>query len=205
MGREIEMKIPLTEGKFKELVDVFCYGKIDVEGIKVIKTCPDLVIKKDEYWSRYNSREERLANKEPQVIRIRQEESEEKTEAYFTLKHKTRQNGIELNKEDETFIEDPEVLRLFFIDAGYHKWFEKIKKNVGAYCTSSVLSGVEFHVELEDVNGLKYIEVEVTTEDGDADVIKSALGEFMKQCGLNPEDRDIRSWVEILGQNNSSD
>lgn len=198
MGREIEMKIPLTEGKYKELINIFCNRESDLEGITVIKSCPELVIKRDEYWSRYDSRAERLANNEPQVIRIRSEESVEKKESYFTIKHKTRQNGIELNKEDETYIEDAEVLRLFFTEAGYHKWFDKIKKNVGAYCNSSVLPGVEFHVELEDVNGLKYIEVEVTAEEGDAQVIKTALGDFMKQCGLNPEDRDCRSWVEIL-------
>lgn len=198
MGREIEMKIPLTEGKYKELINIFCNRESDLEGITVIKSCPELVIKRDEYWSRYDSRAERLANNEPQVIRIRSEESAEKKESYFTIKHKTRQNGIELNKEDETYIEDAEVLRLFFTEAGYHKWFDKIKKNVGAYCNSSVLPGVEFHVELEDVNGLKYIEVEVTAEEGDAQVIKTALGDFMKLCGLNPEDRDCRSWVEIL-------
>jgi len=202
MGREIEMKIPLSEEKYNELIGVFCNEKSVINGIKITKACPETVLKRDEYWSRYNSRDERLANKEPQVIRIRTEEKKGKSEAYFTLKHKTRQNGIELNKEDETYIEDPEVLRLFFTEAGYHKWFDKIKKNVGAYCNSSVLPGVEFHVELEDVNGLKYIEVEVTTEEGEADVIKAALGDFMKQCGLDPEQRDVRSWVEILQEKN---
>lgn len=198
MGREIEMKIPLTEEKYNELIQVFCEQKSQIEGIKIIKACPETVFKQDEYWSRYDSREERLEHKELQVIRIRTEVKDGKHEAFFTLKHKNRQNGIELNKEDETYIENPDVLRLFFTEAGYHKWFDKVKKNVGAFCHSSVLPGVEFHVELEVVNGLKYIEVEVTSEEGDAQVIKSALGDFMKQCGLNPDDRDCRSWVEIL-------
>ena len=177
---------------------MFCEQKSQIEGIKILKAYPETVIKRDEYWSRYDSREERLEHKEPQVIRIRTEEKNGKNEVFFTLKHKTKQNGIELNKEDETYIENPEVLRLFFIETGYHKWFDKVKKNAGAFCHSSVLPGVEFHVELEDVNGLKYIEVEVTSEEGDAQIIKSALGDFMKQCGLNPEYRDCRSWVEIL-------
>lgn len=198
MGREIEMKIPLTEEKYNKLIQVFCEQKSQIEGIKIIKACPETVFKQDEYWSRYDSREERLEHKELQVIRIRTEVKDGKHEAFFTLKHKNRQNGIELNKEDETYIENPDVLRLFFTEAGYHKWFDKVKKNVGAFCHSSVLPGVEFHVELEVVNGLKYIEVEVTSEEGDAQVIKSALGDFMKQCGLNPDDRDCRSWVEIL-------
>lgn len=198
MGREIEMKIPLSEEKYYELIDIFCNRKNNLDGITVKSSISETVLKRDEYWSRYNSREERLEHKEPQVIRLRTEESGGQKKTFFTIKHKTRENGIELNKEDETFVEDAEVLRLFFEEAGYHKWFDKIKKNVGAYCSSVVLPGVDFHVELEDVNGLKYIEVEVTSMEGDAQIIKSALGEFMKLCGLNPENRDVRSWVEIL-------
>ena len=94
MGREIEMKIPLTEEKYNSLIQVFCEQKSQIEGIKILKACPETVIKRDEYWSRYDSREERLEHKEPQVIRIRTEEKNGKNEVFFTLKHKTKQNGI---------------------------------------------------------------------------------------------------------------
>ncbi len=203
MGREIEIKIPLSFEEYTRLFDIFFNKKETVQGVEFIKKnsgdeASGIATKRDEYWSKYNSRAERIEHKEAQVIRIRSEETSGVCKAYFTIKHKIFQNGIELNKEDETFVEDPEVLREFFIEAGYHKWFEKIKKSCGAYCYSSVLPGVEFHVEVELVNDLPYIEIEVTQEQGEADKIKQALQELVRQLGLNPEKRDIRSWVEIL-------
>ena len=53
-------------------------------------------------------------------------------------------------------------------------------------------------MEVEEVNGLPYVEIEVTQDDGDADIIKQGLNDLVKQLGLNPEKRDIRSWVEII-------
>lgn len=205
MGREIELKIPLTDLQYDYLFEIFVSQSKKINDIKITKNCIlsdgsfEQVIKKDEYWSKYNSREERVTNKESQVIRIRTEETTDKNESFFTLKHKTKQNGIELNQEDETFVKDPEVLRLFFVEAGYHKWFEKVKKNYSIYCTFEQIPDITYHVELEEVNGLKYLETEVTQNEGDASVIKESLAELMKVCGLNPENRDIRSWVEILG------
>lgn len=203
MGREIEIKIPLSLEEYSQLFDVFSNKKDVFAGLTFVqkdgKNGPaEIVTKKDEYWSKYNSRAERVEHKEAQVIRIRSEESSGASKAFFTIKHKIFQNGIELNKEDETFVEDPEVLREFFQEAGYHMWFEKVKKSCGAYCNSSVMPGIEFHVEVELVNDLPYIEIEVTQEEGQADKIKQALQDFVKVLGLNPEKRDIRSWVEIL-------
>ena len=73
-----------------------------------------------------------------------------------------------------------------------------MKKSKNLLEHSSVLPGVEFHVEVEEVNGLPYVEIEVTQDDGDADKIKQGLNDLVKQLGLNPEKRDIRSWVEII-------
>lgn len=53
-------------------------------------------------------------------------------------------------------------------------------------------------MEVEEVNGLPYVEIEVTQDDGDADKIKQGLNDLVKQLGLNSEKRDIRSWVEII-------
>ena len=198
MGREIELKVPLSDKEYQRLYNLFFNKSEEIFGLTILKAMPSIIIKKDEYWSRYDSREERKANNEPQVIRIRSEEFDGQSKAFFTIKHKVYQNGIELNKEDETFVEDPEVLREFFVEAGYHKWFEKVKKSYGVFCNSSVLPGVEFHVEVEEVNGLPYVEIEVTQDDGDADIIKQGLNDLVKQLGLNPGKRDIRSWVEII-------
>ena len=48
MGREIEMKIPLTEEKYNSLIQVFCEQKSQIEGIKILKAYPETVIKRDE-------------------------------------------------------------------------------------------------------------------------------------------------------------
>lgn len=198
MGREIEVKVPVTKNQYDDLFNVLFLKQGELNGVKVVNSSSELILKRDEYFSRYDTREERRAAGEPQVIRIRTEERLGKSEAFFTLKYKTRENGIELNKEDETFVQDPSVLREFFLEAGYHKFFDKIKKNYSADCVSDIFPGIAYHVELENVNELLYVEVEVVQEEGNADIIKRSLFEFIKLLGLDPEKRDIRSWMEIL-------
>lgn len=198
MGREIEVKIPLAKEDFDRLFDSLILCKTHIPGVDVVSSSSELIVKRDEYYSKYNSREERRAAGEPQVIRIRTEEISGASKSYFTLKFKKKENGIELNKEDETFIQEPEVLREFFAGAGYHLFFDKVKKNYSANCQSDFFPGINFHAELENVNNLLYLEVEVVQEEGEADVIKQSLFDFLKQLGLNPENRDSRSWMEIL-------
>lgn len=198
MGREIEVKIPLTQKEYDGLYDALILQKKVIDGIKVESSSEKMVLKRDEYYSRFKTRHERKAAGEPQVIRIRTEESDGKTESFFTLKFKKKENGIELNKEDETFIEDPQVLREFFSEAGYHLFFDKVKKNFWSDCKSDHFPDIHYHAELENVNDLLYLEVEVVQEEGDAMVIKQSLFDFVKQLGLDPEKRDIRSWMEIL-------
>ena len=198
MGREIEVKIPLSKDDFDRLFDSLILCKNNIDGVTVTSTSSDLITKRDEYYSKYSTQEERRAAGEPQVIRIRTEEISGKSKSYFTLKFKKKEHGIELNKEDETFVENPEVLREFFSEAGYQLFFDKVKKNYSANCESELFPGINFHAELENVNDLLYLEVEVVQEEGEADVIKQSLFDFLIQLGLNPENRDIRSWMEIL-------
>lgn len=198
MGREIEIKIPLTKQEFDFLCDVFYFERKNLSGVEILKNSSKKILKQDEYWSRYKTRDERIKNKEAQVIRIRTEKINDDEKSYFTIKHKTRENGIELNKEDETFIENPDVLREFFLESDYQKWFEKTKISFGSLCKSSLFSEIIFHVEIEKVNDFFYAEIEVTQEFGDAKNIKNALNDFSKQMGLSPDKKDSRSWVEIL-------
>lgn len=198
MGREIEIKIPITKKEFDFLRDVFYFERKTLSDVEVLKNSPKQILKQDEYWSRYKTREERIQNGEAQVIRIRTEKINDDEKSYFTIKHKTYENGIELNKEDETFIENPDVLREFFLESDYQKWFEKTKLSFSSLCRSSLFGEIIFHVEIENVNDLLYAEIEVTQEIGDAQNIKNALNEFSKQIGLSPEKKDSRSWVEIL-------
>ena len=60
------------------------------------------------------------------------------------------------------------------------------------------MPGCDFHLELEKVNGLKYIEVEVTDGSDDADDVRAALEKFMELFGLDTSKRDSRSWMEII-------
>lgn len=202
MGREIEIKIPLTSKEFDRLYDFLCL-KISIEGIQILGNVKNpcerrFFLKKDEYYSKYKKEIERKENNEPQVIRIRTQDFENERRSYFTIKRKVVEDGIEVNKEDETFIEDTNVLRDFFALAGYSKWFSKEKKACGVYCKFSSFEGVTFHLELEIVNELKYVEIEVTDTDESAKDIKSGLTEFVKALNLDPLKKDSRSWVEII-------
>lgn len=202
MGREIEIKIPLTSEEFDRIYDFLCLKK-SIDGIKILgddkNPCErKFFLKKDEYFSKYKKEIERRENNEPQVIRIRTQDFENDRRSYFTIKRKVVEDGIEVNKEDETFIEDADVLRDFFALSGYSRWFSKEKKACGVYCTFSLFEGVTFHLELEIVNELKYVEIEVTDTKGSANDIKEGLTQFVKALHLDPQKKDSRSWVEIL-------
>ena len=232
MGREIELKIPLTDAEYEKIFCVIC-GKAQLSGVEVCSEngrafAFEHILKSDSYFSRYNSRAESKAAGEPQVIRIRSEQlfddNDEKSgladsKSYFCIKRKTIENGIELNREDETFVEKPEVIRDLLIFSGYHQFFEKKKEAFSVFCKSEVLENCVFHLELEKVNGLKYIEVEVTddfdfAESGILDNsfsescsakkclsacdIRLALEKFVALFGLDSSKKDSRSWMEIL-------
>lgn len=194
MGKEIELKIPLDDAKHSEIFESIYIKKIPYEGLEIIDSSANEIIKCDEYFTKYNTLEERKAHNEPSVIRIRTEDGK----TYFCLKRKTYANGIEQNQEYESSIEDTEVLRQFFTEAGYHRWFYKEKKAFSAHCKFADNSNLVFHLELVCVNGLKYAEVEVTTETGDEATISAELEKFVKKMGLNPEEKDPRSWYKII-------
>jgi len=196
MGREIELKVPLSEEEYDYIKSVIT-RKAKVEGLELCSDCERL-LKSDEYYSRYASRQESRAAGEPQVIRIRGELSGDKNSSFFCIKRKSLENGIELNREDETFVEKPDVIRDILTLSGYHKFFEKKKDALSVYCSWEKLAGLHFHLELEIVNQLKYIEVEVTEEDCPADKVRHALEEFIALFGLDAKNRDSRSWMEIL-------
>ena len=199
MGREIEIKIPLTDEQYDKIFSVIT-GAEPLTGVKVFGQ-PEHLVKSDIYFSRYNTREESKAAGEPQVIRIRSEVAAgDKTNerSFFCIKRKTIENGIEFNREDETFVEKPEIIRDLLLFSGYHQFFEKNKDAYGVHCESVVLPGCDFHLELEKANGLKYIEVEVTDGADAADDVRAALEKFMEQFGLDTSKRDHRSWMEII-------
>lgn len=201
MGREIEIKLPLTDEEYDKIFSVIS-GATLLDGLEVKGTL-EHIFKADEYYSRYQTRAESKAAGEPQVIRIRNEKVAVGGEltnerSFFCIKRKSIEDGIELNREDESFIEKPEVVRDLLLFSGYHKFFEKKKDALSVQCNSSVLEGADFHLELETVNGLKYVEIEVTEESQAADTVRFSLEKFVALFGLDAAKRDSRSWMEII-------
>ena len=199
MGREIEIKIPLSDFEYDKIFSVIS-GDEQLTGLTV-NDKPVRILKSDEYYSLYQTRAESKAKGEPQVIRIRSENSSEtasEKRAFFCIKRKSIENGIELNREDETFVENADVIRDLLQFSGYQKFFEKIKDAWSVHCGATVLAGADFHLELEIVNNLKYVEIEVTEEGQPADTVRSALEKFVTLFGLDSSKRDSRSWMEII-------
>jgi len=192
MGREIELKIPLAKEEFDRLLRFQKEKKGSVEHL----------FKTDEYFSRYDDEEERRSSDEPRVIRIRYEKDQQgkNTASYFCLKYKKIENGVEFNREEESLIEKPEVLKEFLKLSGYKKYFEKKKESFGAFFDSgdNGNKGDSLHLELVNVNGHLYAEVEVTQEGPSADQVREALETFVKSLGLDISKKDSRSWMQIL-------
>ena len=216
MAREIELKLPLTQSQYNFIYN-FLLGKEKINGLEILNTPPlESIEKFDEYYSLYNTREESRVAGEPQVIRLRSEkisllyETDSPTEknfsenslfnekSFFCIKRKSVKNGVEFNEENETFVENPDVIRDLLLFSGYHKFFQKKKNALSAYCLLPEILLSSFHLELERVNGLKYIEVEVTEEKESPTKVRFALEKFISFFSLDPSKRDSRSWMEIL-------
>ena len=195
MSREIELKVPLTLEQFDRIEKILTKKEqlpsITVRGLSHI-------LKSDEYFSRYHTHEERIKNNELRVIRLRTENDGNGEKAFFCIKRKSIENGVEFNSEKETFVEDADVLRAFFEASGFIKWFEKKKDALSVYATLSEKPDFEAHLELEKVNSLPYIEIEYTKEDLPADQVRAGLEQILLVLGVDPKKRDSRSWAEIL-------
>ena len=195
MSREIELKVPLSVEQFDRIQKILTQKEqlpsINIRGLSHI-------LKSDEYFSRYHTHEERIKNNELRVIRLRTENDGKGEKSFFCIKRKTIENGVEFNSEKETFVEDADVLRAFFEASGFIKWFEKKKDALSVYATVAENSDFEAHLELEKVNSLPYIEIEYTKEDLPADQVRAGLEKILLALGVDPKNRDSRSWAEIL-------
>ena len=197
MSREIELKVPLTLEQFDRIQKILTQK----EQLSSIKTRGlSHILKSDEYFSRYHTHEERIKNNELRVIRLRTENDGNGEKAFFCIKRKSIENGVEFNSEKETFVEDADVLRAFFETSGFIKWFEKKKDAISVYATLSEKPDFEAHLELEKVNSLPYIEIEYTKEDLPADQVRAGLEKILLALGVDPKKRDSRSWAEIINE-----
>lgn len=203
MGREIELKIPLSKQEFDFLFNKIYIEKKDFDGIKILDADENIIIKSDEYFSRHTTLEDRIKNNEPKVIRIRTEKYKDDFKAYFCIKHKSIENGIENNREDETFVENPEVIKELFEISDYIKWFHKEKSSFSSHCCFSENPEIIFHLELVNVNGLLYAETEVTEENENPVEITKKLELFNQKMGLDLNKKDERSWYKIISEMNN--
>lgn len=192
---EIEIKIPLEESEFSYLEDSI-YRRKTSENLEFSSS--EKILKSDEYFSRYKTRAERKSNNEFEVIRIRTEKIGENQKSFFTTKRKSLVNGFEVNDEKETFVENPEVLRNFLLESGFNIWFSKKKDALSVFCNLKNHK-MTFHLELEKVNGLKYVEIENTSScENQKDEIFAELKKIVSELGLDISKNDSRSWVEII-------
>lgn len=198
MSCEIELKIPVSKLEYDDLLLLINKQK-NIPNVKITSDV-QFINKSDEYYSKYESKKERNIHKEPQVIRLRTQVIQGDSKSYFTLKRKTKENGIEFNNETETLIEDKSVLQDFFNVAGYHKYFSKIKEAFSCYCILCNYPEIEFHLELEKVNQFFYIEIEYTKEKPEPKTISHLLETLVISLGLDPQKKDSRSWLKILSQ-----
>ena len=67
MGREIEVKIPLSQNEFMKIMAWILGGK---KNPALLFKNPEIVFKTDEYYSQFEDMKSRLEN-EPRVIRLR--------------------------------------------------------------------------------------------------------------------------------------
>lgn len=179
---EIELKIPLK----KENFDLFVAKTKETKKY----TC---FCKQDQYFSRFDSKEKRIENKEPS-IRIR--DLGDSKIKLFTLKRKSIEDGIEVNVEKETEIIDTEPLIDLLLICGYKVWFSKKKESC---CWQQTFENISLNCELVCLNDkLHYFEVEAADFEGDKNLAINALKACIKEYGLNYDDRDERPWTEIL-------
>lgn len=209
---EIEMKALLTKEQFIDLLAKNA-EKIMMPEKKV-----------DKYYSKYNTREVRKAEKEP-LYRIRSIEGG--SQAVFTKKIKNVSNGVEQNVEKEFSISNAELMEEFVLENGFHKWFEKRKLSFGwfdllnekehkqpaGYMGKEPFGNMEDkvlgHVEVEIINDDIYaVEVEVVTKDKkpQTDDVDSD-GFFNMVAKVEVEDRQpdnnkIISYIERWFENN---
>lgn len=192
---EIEIKIPLEESEFSYLEDLI-YRRKTSENLEFSSS--EKILKSDEYFSRYKTRAERKSSNEFEVIRIRTEKIGKNQKSFFTTKRKSLVNGFEVNDEKETFVENPEVLRNFLLESGFEIWFTKKKDALSVFCRLKNHK-LTFHLELEKVNGLKYVEIENTSgSESQKDEIFAELEKIVGSLGLDVSKNDPRSWAEII-------
>ena len=176
---ETEVKIEISPEQFARFSEQTDFLKVNKEDI---------------YYSKFNTKTERIENNEP-LVRIRKSNSD----YYFTTKIKNIVDGIERNLERETKIDDRFVIESFLFDTGYHIYFQKSKEG---FKKTIKEDDYEINIEIFIVscnNKQKvYFEIEVVSDKLSNSQAIELLKEKVSSFGLDFDKRDERSWISIF-------
>lgn len=122
---------------------------------------------------------------------------------YVTYKNKNVVDGHESNTECEERI-SPELLDIIrsCYDAIGTMYFSKVKRCICPFiCKEGHLKEGTINVDIDNVNDLYYFEIEfIPYVEGvyPEDMIYEGLEKVVREFGLDPKNKDPRSWVEIV-------
>jgi predicted adenylyl cyclase CyaB len=155
------------------------------------------VEKSDAYWHGPDWR----LNRGAKGFRIRCEGGS----SIVTFKAKRSEGGIEVNRESEFEISDPEAFHEFIVRLGCEPFFGKRKSGLAFKAGGSGAEPEwpnEATIEIVEVQGLgDFIEIEVLLEDEDPAKIALAQGEIralLARAGVSDSDIESRFYSELL-------
>ena len=181
MANEIEFKIEITKDEYKEF---------EKNNKKLIE---EYVHKSDEYYN---------CPIKGNVIRIRKSDDD----YYLCYKNKNFKGNVEVTDEYETKIEDPDVFRRIMEDLNVSVFFTKKKDAMEVVLKNDPMKD-KYNIEFVIVNDkFYYIEIEWISEftnkiRNSNDVIEFLEGKI-KELGFNPRNKDSRTWIQIVKDNN---
>ena len=191
MANEIEFKIEITKDEYKEFEK---NNKNLIEGY---------VHKFDEYYN---------CPIKGNVIRIRKSDDD----YYLCYKNKNFKGNVEVTAEYETKIKDPDVFRHIMEALNVSVFFTKKKDAMEVVFKNDPMKG-KYNIEFVIINDkFYYIEIEWIADftnkimaiklsglqlSDSNDVIKFLEGKI-KELGFDPRNKDSRSWIQIVKDNN---
>ena len=218
---EIEFKIKMTKSEAEKVLDkIFTFSngysihtKVDrywkrpgasVTNINVVRVRSDHIVKDQELPDTDEPVKDWFFNPDynPNHIPVKYTLDDEK---YITHKNKTISNGSECNVEREQHISNAiwEIVEKCFDDIG-ESYFNKIKRCLSFYrdCDDGTS---KICVDVCNVNnGYFYFEIETvtfrnSTTDEEREKLLKDMNDYIKsEFGLNPNNKDSRSWMQII-------
>jgi predicted adenylyl cyclase CyaB len=151
------------------------------------------VDKRDAYWHGPDWR----LNGDTRGFRLRSEGHG----SIVTFKTKRSEGGVEINREREFEVSDPEAFNEFALRLGCEPFYEKRKRGLAFKAGRGAEPG-EATIEIIEVSGLgDFIEIEILLEDEDPARLALAQSEiraFLARSGVREEDIEPRFYSELL-------